>query len=129
MTDEGACIFCEIVAGSSPATILWHNDFSLIIEPLNPVTPGHVIALPKTHVDNFSEEWLPSAEVMEAVFQYTRNLGMDYNVITSSGHSATQTVRHLHVHVIPRVPGDGLLLPWSNQQAKLKKEPKVLHHV
>lgn len=129
MTDNAACIFCEIVAGNSPATVLWHNNFSMIIEPLNPVTKGHVIAIPYTHVANFSDEWITSAEVMEAVFQYTRNLGTDYNIITSSGVFATQTVHHLHIHVVPRRPGDGLLLPWSTQQAKLKKQPKVFHHV
>jgi histidine triad (HIT) family protein len=39
--------------------------------------------------------------------------GIDCNIITSVGSAATQTVRHLHVHVVPRRRGDGLQLPWS----------------
>ena len=41
----------------------------------------------------------------------------DYNVITSAGRAATQTVMHLHFHLVPREPGDGLMLPWSDKGA------------
>lgn len=115
MTNILDCVFCQIADGNAPAKVLWHSSRSMIIVPLDPVTPGHVIALPYVHVENFSEDWLISAEVLESVFQYSRNLGIDYNIITSSGRDATQSVFHLHIHIVPRRPGDGLSLPWTNQ--------------
>jgi histidine triad (HIT) family protein len=53
---------------------------------------------------------------MSRAAQWARTCG-DANLITSVGSAATQTVFHLHVHVVPRRAGDGLALPWTSQKA------------
>jgi len=111
------CAFCLIVSGQAPAQILWgghHSHRALVIVPLAPVVEGHVIALPKQHAADFTESWLATNDAMHAAFQYARLLGGDCNLITSKGPAATQTVGHLHLHLIPRAERDGLALPWDN---------------
>ena len=110
------CVFCRIVSGDEPAEILWGNHHAhnaLVIVPLNPVVEGHVIALPKRHAVDFTDSWRDTDDAMYAAFHYARELGGDMNLITSKGAAATQSVFHLHVHIVPRRVGDGLALPWQ----------------
>lgn len=108
------CPFCEIVAKRAPARkVAWWLN-ALAIEPLNPVTPGHVLIIPKRHVADALEDPVVTGHVFQCAADYARDEVVGpCNLITSVGSSATQTVFHLHVHVVPRSPEDGLKLPWS----------------
>lgn len=92
-----------------------HTGGIIAFRPLNPVTAGHRLLVPKRHIS--SSSWTPmvTGSVFEAAARYARNRYDSFNLITSVGAPATQTVEHLHVHVVPRWPGDGLKLPWSDQ--------------
>jgi histidine triad (HIT) family protein len=83
-------------------------------EPLNPVTPGHMLVVPVGHVPDVATDPWWSALAMSAAAELAAQVG-DCNVITSRGAAATQTIRHLHIHVVPRREGDGLALPWTGQ--------------
>jgi histidine triad (HIT) family protein len=107
------CPFCEILAGSSPAEIQREWDGAIAITPLNPVTDGHVIIIPRKHVADFTSETDWTAGAMWCAAEYAKTIGVDCNLITSKGEAATQTVYHLHIHVVPRAAGDGLRLPWT----------------
>ena len=87
----------------------------LVFEPLNPVTPGHLLVVPKTHVEDFASDPFVSAQAMGLAASIAAEQGGDFNLITSKGEAATQTVGHLHLHLVPRRAQDGLQLPWSNQ--------------
>lgn len=103
------CPFCDY-AGPSEVIRRWHGVFA--IEPLRPVVPGHVLVVPEVHVtDVGSAPWV-TASVMKAAGDLASKLE-SANVLTSKGRAATQTVDHLHVHVIPREEGDGIPLPWD----------------
>ena len=85
-----------------------------VIEPLGPVTPGHVIAIPRKHVPSAHELPFVTGNAVAVAILYARKVGLDsYNLITSVGAPATQSVFHLHVHLVPRLPDDGLRLPWG----------------
>ena len=110
----GACPFCARFApafyggGREPIS----NDYAAAFEPLNPVTPGHLLVVPFKHV----EDALEDPALTGAVMTYAAQLATpDCNLITSIGSAATQTVRHLHIHIVPRRVGDGLALPWTGQ--------------
>ncbi|MFC4373277.1 HIT family protein [Nocardia halotolerans] len=110
------CPFCAILDDGAPATIVdeWREAIAII--PLNPVTPGHLLVIPRKHVDNATVDPILTGIVM----QYAAEIAADTasaNIITSIGEAATQTVFHLHVHVVPRRAGDGLHLPWTGQRA------------
>ena len=110
------CVFCEIAYGEAPATFAgrWGEVFAIV--PLNPVTPGHVLIIPDEHVPNFAASPEISGITMACAAMYAEREGLtDANVITSKGEHATQTVGHLHLHVVPRTAGDGLALPWTER--------------
>ena len=110
MSDTTRCTFCEIVAGRAPATVLRETRDALVIVPLNPVTDGHVLVIPRWHVVDALEDPRITAEVMHTAAEVATR---PCNIITSAGAVATQTVFHLHVHVVPRRENDGLALPWT----------------
>jgi len=114
----GECVFCKIVRGEAEAEIIrrWPDDIAF--RPLNPVVPGHVLVVPHQHVADARTAPYVTGEVFRRAAELAQEMvGADVNLITSAGRAATQTVFHLHVHVVPRYPDDGLLLPWSQQQS------------
>ncbi|AZS69764.1 HIT family protein [Streptomyces lydicus] len=107
------CPFCLIVCGRAPATVLREWPETIAIRPRHGgVTAGHVLVIPRVHVADVAEDPVVSAATMLRAAELAAEAG-DCNVITSRGPSATQTVRHLHLHLVPRAEGDGLLLPWT----------------
>jgi histidine triad (HIT) family protein len=107
-----ACPFCEIVTGRAPATKVREWGDVLAIEPLRPVTPGHVLVIPTRHVPDAGFAPWVTGRVFECAAEMIDEVG-PANLITSAGEAATQTVMHLHVHLVPRRDGDGLKLPWT----------------
>lgn len=111
------CPFCAIAAGHTSTPILWADTNAIVIRPrTGGCTPGHVLVIPRTHATSWLDSWQIAAETMHAAYHYARaqEIG-DCNLITSRGPAATQTVHHLHLHIVPRRPGDGLALPWTGQ--------------
>jgi histidine triad (HIT) family protein len=107
------CVFCDTSKISSE--IQDYVDV-IVFEPLDPVVPGHLLVVPKDHTADFTENKGISARVMEVAAEVAAKLGGDYNLITSKGRSATQSIMHLHIHLVPRREGDGLHLPWTDQK-------------
>lgn len=108
------CVFCRIVDGEAPATVVAEWSEAIAIVPINPVTDGHVLVLPFAHVADATTSPHVTAAVMRRAAEYAER-HQAVNLITSRGRDATQTVFHLHVHVVPRRAGDGLALPWTGQ--------------
>ena len=114
------CVFCEIVVGRSNAEILAYMRDSVVLVPLNPVVDGHVIVISKLHcADAF---YIPSkfGITAEDAASWAKHQSdpryKSVNFITSVGIPATQSINHLHIHIVPRQTGDGLMLPWTNQK-------------
>ena len=113
------CIFCKIVAGELPATIVDEDERTIAFMDIAPATRGHALVIPRTHTPDLRSV---DAEDLQAVAmaaqrlasRITERLGADgVNLLNSSGASAWQTVFHFHIHVIPRYLDDPLLLPWK----------------
>lgn len=102
------CVFCGIADRAGVEII--------DIEPLNPVVPGHRIVFSRKHTEDFTSGDNVLLNVMMHAAKVAREMGGDFNLITSKGKAATQTVYHLHVHLVPRTEGDNLKLPWTDQQ-------------
>lgn len=118
MTD---CIFCQIMAGTSRATFVSQWDDAVAIIPLGPIVAGHTLVIPRRHVTDFTSKPEITALTMRRAAELTRELGLHpANLITSAGHEATQSVFHLHVHIVPRAANDGLALPWYSGKSKPK---------
>jgi histidine triad (HIT) family protein len=112
------CIFCKIVAGELPATIVEEGERTISFMDIAPATRGHALVIPRAHsADLLSVE----PEDLQAVALASRQLAKraiekldadGVNLINSCGSAAWQTVFHYHVHVIPRYHDDPLKLPW-----------------
>lgn len=108
---KDGCPFCDY-AGPSP--ILAEYGAAIVFEPLNPVVEGHVLVVPRAHAEDFADSPEIAEVTMRAASQHVREYAPgDCNLITSRGPAATQTVPHLHLHILPRREGDGLALPWT----------------
>jgi histidine triad (HIT) family protein len=107
-----ACVFCTRISRGE-----YDKEWpGFSFEPLNPVVEGHRLFVSPQHVPDASTDPTVTGKVFAAASEYARRRGDDFNLITSGGVDATQTVFHLHVHYVPRDEGDGLTLPWTGQQ-------------
>jgi histidine triad (HIT) family protein len=102
------CPFCAIISGEAPATVVRIWPDAIAIEPILPVVDGHVLIIPRVHVSHACSDPVVTATTMHRAAEYARDEG-PLNIITSVGRAATQTVTHLHIHVVPRHDGDGLV--------------------
>jgi len=112
------CIFCKIVAGELPATIVGEDERTISFMDISPATRGHALVIPREHsADLLTVEREDLTAVALAAQRLAgrmkERLGVDgVNLLNSCGAVAFQTVFHFHVHVIPRYEGDSLRLPW-----------------
>jgi histidine triad (HIT) family protein len=118
MSDTEDCPFCEIVAFRTPATHRYMWDDAVAIVPLKPVTEGHTLIIPRVHVADFAEQPDVTATTMHRAAEFAAQLGGPMNLITSRGRETTQSVFHLHLHLVPRTKDDGLALPWYSGRKK-----------
>jgi histidine triad (HIT) family protein len=112
------CLFCAIVAGDIPATIVDEDAHTVAFMDINPATRGHALVVPRRHVEDlYAIEPDELAHTMRAAqrlaLRVRDGLGADgVNLLNSSRPAAWQTVFHFHVHVVPRYEDDPLKLPW-----------------
>jgi histidine triad (HIT) family protein len=112
------CIFCKIVAGELPASIVDEDERTISFMDIAPATRGHALVIPRAHsADLLSvEEADLTASVLAAQRLAARakeRLRADgVNLLNACGALAFQTVFHFHIHVIPRYEGDPVRLPW-----------------
>ncbi len=107
-----ACVFCEIVAGERPASVVFADEVAVGFLDVRPVFVGHVLVVPRLHVETLAD--LPAASVgplFERVAQVERavegGLGAQ-GAFVAVNNRVSQSVPHLHVHVVPRQRKDGL---------------------
>lgn len=111
---NASCVFCAITAGRAPAKVVKEWDDAIAIVPLGPVVDGHTLVIPRVHVADFAADPDVTGSTARRAAQLCRDLDLVHaNLITSKGAEATQTVFHLHLHLVPRAAGDGLALPWD----------------
>lgn len=113
------CVFCVRISKGEYD----RDQPDISFEPLNPVVRGHRLFVPPQHLVDAAAEPEVAGRVFAAAAEYGRRRGEDFNLITSRGEFATQTVGHLHVHYVPREEGDGLTLPWTNQRRADRRGP------
>lgn len=111
MSSRG-CVFCAIVAGQEPVEVVLDTAEVVAFLDRRPVFKGHVLVVPREHVvtltdlpDRLLEPLLAGARLMAAAVRDA--LGAQGSFVAMN-NTVSQSVAHLHVHVVPRTKGDGL---------------------
>jgi histidine triad (HIT) family protein len=122
------CVFCKIVAGEIPCTKVFEDGLCIAFLDIGPISPGHTLLIPKAHYETIHQ--MPADEAAHlarhipllaaAVQKAVRAEGI--NVLQNNGACSGQEVFHVHVHLIPRWPEDGLGFRWPAREA----DPEVL---
>jgi histidine triad (HIT) family protein len=113
------CIFCRIVVGDLPATVIAEDERTIALMDIAPATRGHALVIPRAHARDLLSIGATDLAACTAMAQTIAGraigrLGADgVNLLNSCGADAWQTVFHFHIHVIPRYKGDPLRLPWT----------------
>jgi histidine triad (HIT) family protein len=115
MAAVATCIFCEIVAGRAPASLIHAGERVLAFLDIHPWKRGHALIVPRRHAVRVGEldeaDRAALGRATWAVAAAVRASGVpcdDVNVLLNDGPAANQTVGHVHVHVVPRTRGDSL---------------------
>ncbi len=101
------CLFCNIVAKTTPAQIVFENDHVVAFRDIRPIAPTHALVIPKKHVPGVHDASGADAEMLGQVLLAAREvaekLGLasgGYRLVINQGPDAGQSVFHIHCHVI-----------------------------
>ena len=128
MTDDN-CLFCRIVSGDLPATIVYDDKHSVAFLDHRPLFHGHTLLVPREHVETLGD--LPTS-LIDPYFKAAQSLaravelGLEaQGTFVAMNNRVSQSVPHLHVHVVPRKKKDGLKgFFWPRTKYKDEEEMK-----
>ncbi len=125
------CIFCKIVAGEIPSLKIYEDEQVLSFLDIGPLAEGHLLVIPKVHYERLDEM---KAEDIQAVASVLPRLAkalteatgaQGYNLLQNTGECAGQVVPHVHFHLIPRMPNDGLGYRWPAKKYPEGKDKEI----
>jgi histidine triad (HIT) family protein len=106
------CVFCSIVAGDVPAHVVLDDDVAVGFLDVRPLFPGHVLVVPRRHIETLVDlavaELGPYTERVQRVARAVQEAMGAQGTFVAMNNTVSQSVPHLHTHVVPRTKGDGL---------------------
>jgi histidine triad (HIT) family protein len=109
---DPSCTFCRIVAGDLPAAVVYQDEHVVAFLDVRPLFPGHTLVVPRPHVVTLAD--LPVADVgpfferVQAISAAIPEALGAQGTFVANNNIVSQSVPHLHLHVVPRTKGDGL---------------------
>jgi histidine triad (HIT) family protein len=100
------CIFCKIIAGKIPATLVQQDEELIVIEDVHPQAPTHLLLIPRTHIAKVLDLGPEHAGLLSRIFSAAnrlaraRGLENGFRLVVNNGPGGGQTVHHLHVHLL-----------------------------
>lgn len=101
------CLFCKIVKGEIPSTKVYEDEEILAFKDINPVTPVHILVIPKKHISSLNEIELEDQMLIGKIFVVIKKIAKEqgiaengYRVIANCGEDGGQEVKHLHFHIL-----------------------------
>ena len=121
------CLFCKISKNEIPSESIFENSKIKVIVDRFPGNKGHVLIVPKQHIENIFEidpayagRLFELAAKVAVIVKNTFNVE-NVNIVQNNGPLAGQTVNHFHIHVIPRYENDNVNIGWSRKNLQMKK--------
>lgn len=118
---KSECIFCKIIAGETSSSTIYEDDEFKVILDRFPSSIGHVLIMPKEHIENiFGISPKKGAQMFELAVKISpiikKQLNCNgINILQNNGACAGQSVEHFHIHIIPRYDNDKLNICWKSQ--------------
>ncbi len=100
------CLFCKIAAGEVPSDTVFRSEDVLAFRDISPVAPTHILVIPVRHVESAADLMASDGPLLAEIFETLASLAEDENldggwrVVTNVGPDASQSVPHLHFHLI-----------------------------
>jgi len=124
---DANCVFCKIVAGQLPCFKLHEDEATVAFMDINPANPGHALAVTKGHwptldvvpAGALGAVTATAQRVARAALKVLKPAGL--SLVQANGLGAAQSVPHLHIHIIPRMANDGLLINWQAVPGDMKE--------
>lgn len=130
------CRFCNILKGESDSYIVFEDSVSIAFLDIRPLFPGHILLVPRIHYETISD--LP-VNLIEPLFKNARFLS---NIIEKAlnadgtliliNNKVSQSIPHLHIHIIPRSRGDGLKgffwprIPYKDRESIIEMQKSII---
>ena len=131
----GHCIFCDIVRGEAPGSIVYSDEVATAFMDIQPVNPGLVLVVPNTHASSLSDLHEHTGAhlftVAMRIAAALRQSGLrceGINLFLADGEAAFQEIFHVHLHVLPRYAGDGFGLAFGLHYGR-RPERTVLNDI
>ncbi|WP_405618228.1 histidine triad nucleotide-binding protein [Streptomyces sp. NBC_01508] len=104
---QADCLFCKIVAGEVPATLVRETDTTVAFRDINPQAPTHVLVIPKVHYPDAAALAAAEPQIAADILRESaevaaedKTAGSGYRIVFNTGSGAGQTVFHAHAHVL-----------------------------
>lgn len=129
------CIFCKILKGDIPCNKVFENDNFIAILDAFPANEGHTLVIPKKHYkdifeideDTLKEGYAIAKKIAEAL---KKSLNIEnINILQNNGALASQTVNHFHIHVIPRIENDKVVIKSEVVNINEEKIKEILKNI
>ncbi len=128
------CIFCRIIAGELPATIVFADQTSIAFLDHRPVFPGHCLLAPRQHFETLGDlpahqvaSFFKNAQLLALAVESALNADGTFVAINNR---VSQSVPHLHVHIVPRRRKDGLRgFFWPRHKYESEEQMQLLQKV
>ena len=114
------CVFCDIIEGSSPASMVFQDETCVVFMDIQPINPDHMLVVPKEHSASLSEL---KPDIGAHLFKVAQHMAQairrsdvrceGINIFMADGSAAGQDVFHVHLHVLPRYSGDNFGLQFG----------------
>jgi histidine triad (HIT) family protein len=101
------CIFCRIVSGEIPCSLVYQDDKVLAFKDINPLAPVHILIIPKQHIESAQVINKGNAQIVANIFEKIPDIAKEagiadsgYRIISNVGKDGGQAVPHLHFHIL-----------------------------
>ena len=100
------CLFCKIINGEIPSSIVYKDDDVIAFKDINPQAPVHILVVPKKHIQCALDTGATDGKMLSAVFSAIAKIAKEnklengFRIINNCGADGGQTVPHLHFHIL-----------------------------
>jgi histidine triad (HIT) family protein len=101
------CIFCKIISGDIPSSIIYEDEHVLAFHDINPIAPIHILLIPRLHISSFNDILPENKELMGHMAWVSKEIAKQnnidetgYRIVINCGEQGGQEVYHLHAHIL-----------------------------